>query len=212
MSMNKRASLALTVGTVAGLVTMAFHPSGHLRPSDVTDALVVRDIAVHALAISAMPLMLLGTLAITLRFEAERDFAIGAYVFFALGTVAMMSAAIASGFIASHLMRDLTEKPEAQDAIIKAVGYTAIINRSYAKVGTGLETAGIAIWSWTMLRTKVFPRSLAIYGLVYAVVVLALLLGGFLPLNVHDFGLIVLGQAVWIIWAAIELRREGAGV
>jgi len=205
MTTNERAKRSLIVGTVAGLVTMAFHPTGVHTVNEVTGPFIWRNVLVHGLAISALPLVIVGLLALTLRFTADRDLAVCAFAFFALGAIALMSAATASGFIASNLMASLVEKPEARDALVQAIGYTSVINRSYAKVGAGLETAGLGIWSWTMLRTSVFPRGLAIYGLIYGAIVLALLMSGNLPLDAHGFGVVVLGQAVWLIWAGMRL-------
>src|SRR5712671_3294624 len=98
MSNDRTAAIAIFAGIVCGLFTMALHPTGrdvvHNASAGTSNALVM---AVHALALIGQPLLLAGTLQLTLRLR--RDLAVGGYAFFALASVAVVVAVVASGFI-----------------------------------------------------------------------------------------------------------------
>jgi hypothetical protein len=59
-----------------------------------------------------------------------------------------------------------------------------------------------------MLRSGLFSRSLGIYGCVVAPLTLIAVLSGHVRLNVHGFGMVILGQAIWFISAGVLLWKE----
>jgi hypothetical protein len=188
---------------------MGLHPTG---PDVIADAagggrntLVT---GVHALALAAQPLMLLGTLGLTLRLAAQRELAASAYACYALATFAIVIAAVASGFIAPSVLSHYAGATgPARDAMAGAFHYTGIINRAFARVSVGFVALAILLWSAAMLRGGELARGVALYGLALGTVLLVALLAGRLSLDVHGFGAVVLGQAIWMTWTGVLLRR-----
>lgn len=208
MSTDRTAATALAIGSLAGLVTMALHPTGRDLAHSASGAAYTLATGVHVLAMLTQPLLLAGTLALTLRLRARRDVAIGAYTFFALASVAVVIAAAASGLLAPSFLRGLSRGDDAERAaMMSALHYTAHLNQAFATLFVMFSGVAILGWSWAMLAGRELSRALAIYGLVLGA---ALLLGPasrHLRLDIHGFGAVVLGEAVWMAWVAAHLWR-----
>lgn len=209
---DRGAALALVAGSLAGLVTMALHPTGRdaVRNASAGDHNTLLT-AVHALGLLAQPVVLAGVLALTRRLRARREVAVGAYAFFALASVAVVVAAVASGFIAPGVLRGYAEADEpARAAMQSALHYTGLVNQAFARVYVLFSGVAVLLWSWAMLPERALPRPLAAYGLVLGG---ALILGastGHLRLDVHGFGLVVLGEGAWMVCVAAQLWRGPA--
>lgn len=209
---DRSAAIALVLGSLAGLTTMALHPSGGdvVRNASVGGSNTFNT-GVHLLAVLAQPMLVAGTLAVTAHLRARRDFAIAGYVCFALASVAILVAAVASGLLAPDTVRGLSDASEAQRAtMLGALRYTGLVNRAFARVGVVLVGAAIVWWSIAMQGAREFPRALAVYGLVFGGALLAGIVTGVLQLDVHGFGLVVLGQGAWMVWVATRLWRGAA--
>jgi hypothetical protein len=210
MNTNRSAALALAAGSVAGLVTMATHPTGHTIVVNASGATPnTLNAAVHTLAIIAQPVILAGALAIVGRLRARRDLAVGGYVFLAIAGIAVIIAAAASGYMTLASLDGYATADEAgRRAMLDALRYTSVVNQAFASVHVTLSSIAILLWSIAILRGRELDRGLGILGLIVAPALLAGLASGVLHLDIHGFGLGVLTQAAWLMWAARCLWRE----
>jgi hypothetical protein len=213
MPTNRSASVALLAGCLAGLLTMALHPTGRdvvgHASTGGANALVT---AVHALALVGQSLLLAGTLALTLALRARRDVAVAAYVFYAVASVAVLVAAVASGFLAPSVLRGLDAADAvSRAAMMNALHFTGMINQAFAKVHVLLSGIALLLWSWAMLADRAFPRALAVFGLLLGSALVTGVASGYLRLDIHGFGLVVIGESAWLLWAAWRLRRIDTG-
>jgi hypothetical protein len=207
---DRSAAIAITVGSLAGLVTMALHPSGNDVAQDAahgTSNLLAP--AVHWLAIVAQPFVLAGTVALTVRLRERRDLAVGAFACFALASVAVMFAAAMSGLVFPAALRGVREADAAGRVLItNNLRYTGLLNQAFASVYVVLTALAVILWSSAMLAGRDMPRALAGYGLVLGVLLVLGIFSGHLSLGIHGFG-------VWLIWAArvlwVATRDEGSG-
>jgi hypothetical protein len=211
MSVNRSAAVALVGGFLAGLVTMALHPTGsdviHEASEGSSNVLVV---AVHVLALLGQGVVLSGALALTRELRRRRDLAIAGYVFFALGAVSVIFAAAASGLLAPTVLRGYGEASEASRAtMLQFLRYTGLLNQTFAKMNVMFSCVAILLWSVATFSGSELGRGLGIYGMVVAATLLAGIATGVLTLGVHGFGLVVLSQGVWLAWAAARLWRSG---
>lgn len=209
MTPDRNAAIALVTGSIAGLVTMSLHPTGQdVVQSAAAGAANARTAVVHSLALVALPLVLAGTLALTLRFRARRDLAVAAYIFFAVATVAVLIAGVASGFLAPAVLRGYAEADEqARAVMLNALHYTGRVNQAFAKVQVAFSGVAILLWSAAMLLGRELSRALAAFGMLLAAALLLGIVTGVLRLNIHGYGLVVLGVGVWMVWAAVLLWR-----
>ena len=191
----------MIAGAVMGLVTMAFHPTGGGHAALA--------LAVHALALAAVPLLFYGGWVLTRRLAAGGPVAELALAFYGVAAIATLLAATASGFLASDLIARAAElQGEARAAADALLHYNYALNQAFAKVFVAASSVAILLWSMEILRTRLLRRVAGILGCVVAVLTLLALFSGHLRLDVHGFGAVVLAQAIWLILAGAELIRQ----
>jgi hypothetical protein len=213
MNTDRTAALAIITGTVAGLVTMATHPTGHDVIRNASEgASNALNVSAHLLAIVAQPLVLGGTVAITRRLRARPDLAVGALIFFAMASVMVVIAATLSGLVATATLRGYADAaPGVQEAMHRDLAYTGALNQGLAKVHVALSAIAILLWSTAMLRAREFGRWIALYGLALGTLLAGLVATETLTLDIHGFGLVVITEGVWFVWAARTLWGRSPG-
>src|SRR2546430_2013854 len=97
MSEERKGGLALIFANVAGVLTMALHPVPHQMGDPQVRVL---NVAVHALAMLAAPVALVGGIAL-----ARRTGSLSAVVFQAFALVAAVFATAMSGLVISSLLQ-----------------------------------------------------------------------------------------------------------
>ena len=87
MQGNKLGGAAMIAGAIMQLITMAFHPTGHDVMRDTAGQGAVT-LAVHALALTAVPIAFYGGLVLTRRLSQRGQLAVLALVFYGTSAVA----------------------------------------------------------------------------------------------------------------------------
>ena len=188
---ERRAAIALLVGVVAPLLIMGMHPTG----ADITIGgarLVMINHMVHGVSLAAQPVVFLGLLGLWRSLRS--DVATAALVFYAFGIVAILSAAVLSGFVAPEVV---AERP--------LLFYTGQLNQGFAKVSVAAIGASLILWG-VALRFARLPAAAG--GIIGAVLVLGVLTGR-LHLSASGIVIVTLLQGIWIILVAALLLRGG---
>jgi hypothetical protein len=208
MTDNRMGGLALILGSLAGIVTMVFHPTGHdfFAPGQF-DSATRLGIAVHSLALASLPVSFLGALALSRRVWPRDRLAIAALVIFGFAVVAAMGAAVASGLVAPAVARQMVRAAQPEEAWRAVFHYTGHLNQGFVQVFVAASSVAIVLWSVSMVRSGAFARGVGYYGMVSGALILLALFSGRLRLNVHGFGLVFLVQAIWFISAGALLWR-----
>ena len=189
---------------------MALHPSGrdvvHNASLGASNGLVA---AVHTLAILGEALGLCGALAIAAKLRARLDLAAAGYVFFGLAGFTVIIAATASGFVAPWTVRGIEgiAAPE-RTAMFNDLHYTGLLNQAFARISVIFTGVALTLWSCAMLITVAFTRRIAWYGLVVGVVILIASASGYLRLDIHGYGFVVLATGLWQVAIASALWRS----
>ena len=205
MKINTAYGLALIVGTVGAIVTMAFHPTGfdpHASVEAVAHDMSIL-VGVHTLALLSVPLLVFGFVGVTMRAGWHRPEALLAFIIYALSAVAIMFAGIADGLINAALIPEMTGASDLKlQALKAALSYNFQFNQACAKVFVVGTSLAIILWSITLFRFGVLERRIGIIGWFISLAALFGLLSGHVHMSAHGFGLIVLLQAVWQLpWA-----------
>ncbi len=209
MTRENKAALALVVGTIGTLVTMGLHPTGaeSMQSASHGGSNIVGK-GVHVLALAVQPLLIAGMLVLTLQLRQALDMAVTAFIAFALGIVAVMIAAAASGLISMDLIADAVGQTGVQlEATMSQVHLAGAINQAFAKVYVGMMAAALILWSRAMRSSAHFPVALSWLGYTVGVLALAGILSGHLRLDVHGFGAVMIAQALWVLWTASAMRK-----
>jgi len=188
---ERRAAIALLVGVVAPLLIMGMHPTG----ADITIGgarLVMINHMVHGVSLAAQPVVFLGLLGLWRSLRS--DVATAALVFYAFGIVAILSAAVLSGFVAPEVV---AERP--------LLFYTGQLNQGFAKVSVAAIGASLILWG-VALR---FARLPAAAGVIIGAVLVLGVLTGWLHLSASGIVIVTLLQGIWLILVAALLLRGG---
>lgn len=207
MKQDKGAGVALIAGPLAGIITMALHPTGHALSADFAGVAPVNR-AVHALAIGGTIVTAYGLVRLSrqLAREALTDAALVSYAF---GAIAVMFAAIASGFIATDLTGSVMEAGAGARAFYDpAFDFGWSLNQATTRVYVMAASAGIGLWSIAMLGDRDFGRGLSGLGLLVALAASVATVWG-MPMDIRGFGAIALGHGIWFIWSGVRLLRQG---
>lgn len=211
MTDDRKSGLALIAGMLGTIITMALHPTFNdvAGQGSHTHFMMNLNVAVHALALIAMPVIFLGALGLTRRLDAPNRLAVAALVLFGFAEAAGMIGGTASGLIAPGLIRHLNDAAPGQDQIWRAVlDLEGRINQSFILLYVVASSAAIVCWSAAILRSSSFARWLGTYGCIFGPLTALAVLSGHVRLNVHGFGLVVLIDAVWFIGAGVALWRS----
>lgn len=207
-STERTGGIALIAGTLMSFVTMLLHPTGQELLADV-EGVSSAVIIAHTIAIAGIPVSLFGALAIRRRLAGVRDLADAGLILFGMSLVAVLIAAVASGFLApmtaKRLARATPEELEAAKALFR---YGGMINHAFAAVYVASLGAAMAVWSWGMRRIGSFGKGLPTLGLLVGLTLLGITFAGRLRLDVHHFGMIVIAQGIWMLWAGRRLIAD----
>jgi hypothetical protein len=208
MTDDRMSGIALIAGMAGSIITMAFHPTGHdLSVPEHSASMMQLNVAVHSLALVCIPILFLGALGLTRRLAAPNRLGLAGLVLFGFAEVAVMIAATASGLVAPGLFRHIAADPNMADTWRAVLTLNGHLNQAFAMVYVVASSAAIVLWSAAILRSSTFPRTLGIYGSILGPLTLFAVLSGHLRLNVHGFGMVVLGQAVWFVTVGVVLCR-----
>jgi hypothetical protein len=200
-------AIAIILGNIGGLITMAFHPTGAdlmNKPADVARQNELIAAAVHALAIISLPVLFFGLVGFCRKLGRESPIHLLGLITYGLGQVAVMSAAVISGFVGPALTRRI---PEADDAT-KNILYALLmnnhqINQGFSKVYVVAAGTAAVLWSIGLLRHGTLMKAIAVLGFIFGSASILGVFSGHLKLDVHGFGAFILAQAIWLILAAI---------
>jgi hypothetical protein len=211
MTKDRTSGVALIAGSAGMIITMILHPTGKVGPEGI-DAMVRMLVGVHALALASMPVLFLGTVGLSRRLGFPAGLAIAALVIFGFATVAVMNAAVFDGLVAPNLIRQIvTAAPEARDGWRLVFNYNSQLNQAFARLYAVGASMAIVLWSVAIVRDRALARSAGIYGCVLGALTLAGVFSGRLNPDVHGFGLIIFGQALWFILSGASLCRVREG-
>ena len=209
MTDNRMGGLALIAGSVGSIITMSLHPTGRdLFAPGQFRLMAHLTVVAHVLALASLPISFLGALALSKRLASPNRVGVGALVLYGFGVIASMNAAVVSGLVGPSLVREILDAaPPESDAWRIVFDYNGRLLHTFAGVFVAASSAAILLWSAAIVRGGALARGVGVYGCILGPLTLLGVFSGHLRLNVHGFGLVVLGQAVWFIIVGTLLWR-----
>ena len=209
--------ILLIAGALAGVFVMSFHPTAHDMIAGADAARQARlGVLVHAVALASVPVLFLGLLGLSRRLGSS-DLTTAALVFYGFGGAAVISAAVASGFVAPPVIQWLVAgrgEGGSTEAYHALLGYTSLWNQGFAKVSAVAVAVAILLWSVAIWRSgpppRRVPRAVGVSGAIVGAAVLIGILSGHLRLDVHGFAIVTVAQSAWLIWLGVVMCRERA--
>lgn len=212
MTDDRKSGIALIVGSIGGIVTMAIHPT---RAASLTGGqvahLAIGSAAAHTLAMVSLLMLFLGACGLVRRIAAMDRIAFAAFVIYGFACVAILIAAAVSGFIVPSIMlrmvRDVPAAAQQWRIVIEGIFQ---INQAFAGIYSVAASLAIILWSVSALRNGGFGRGIATYGCVISPLIILGVVTGHLRLNVHGMAVIVLAQAIWFVTVGAQLCSRPA--
>lgn len=210
MTDDRKAGIALIAGSLGGMLTMHIHPSGAVSittPAQLQHLAAASAIA-HSLALISVLLVFLGACGLTRRLGGPDRISFAAIVTYGFACVAVIIAAAISGFIVpqimSHMLRDAPANAHEWHIVMTGIFQ---INQGMAQIFSVGASLAIILWSVSVFRNRALSLWLAIYGCVFAPLTIAAISSGHLRLDVRGMAAVMLTQAVWFIFAGVQLCR-----
>jgi hypothetical protein len=144
----------------------------------------------------------------SIRRGLDKQTVLGGLIAQAIGTAAMIVAAMISGFVVPAIAaRYASAAPGNLTFAVQIIAICAGVNEIFARLGVIAMSLAIALWSVDLVLVRGAARIAAILGFAAgAFGVGVLLFGGHLTPPV--FGAIVLGQAIWYCAVGALLIRR----
>jgi hypothetical protein len=214
MTDNRKAGIALIVGSLAGVITMAIHPAGAATVSpDHVGHLVRMSGVAHALALGSMLLLFLGTCGLTRILSSPDRIAFSALVIFAFSVGALMIAAAISGWTIPDIMKLMVRDAGANSTQWKIVRDSIFqINQAMSRIYSVGAALSVTLWSASSLRQHQLSRGIALFGCMTAPLIAMLIFAGHLRLDVHGMMVVMLSEVVWFTGMGVSLLRENSAL
>ncbi|NJM53792.1 MAG: hypothetical protein HC846_10645 [Blastocatellia bacterium] len=211
MKHTKIYGIALIIGTLGGIITMVFHPTGHdllNQPDEIARRNELIATAVHVLAIISLPITFFGLLGFCRRLGLANPLVSLGLIVYGFGSIALMSAAVLSGLVGPVLTRKILEADEATKKILSAILRSNYeLNQGFDKIFVVATVVAFILWSILLLKKSRFMQLTAILGFIIGVLSLVGVFSGHLRMDIHGFGAFIFAQSVWLILVAIFMIR-----
>jgi len=209
--------IILFVASLLEVLAMLHHPS--VQTPDISQA--VEQIAkfstlsavVHGVLITLMLLIAYGFVDFAVRRGLHRPLIRAGAIGYGCGVVAMIGAALVSGFIITDLA-SLMPHATAVDLQInrQLLLLCRVLNQSCANFAVVAMSAGIVWWSLDLCRDSGSRRAVGVFGCLVGLVPALALMFGEIRLDVHGMTAVVAAQAAWnIAVAVLMVHREPLG-
>jgi len=204
MNHERASGLAMIAGSAGLIITLMLHPSdrGLFSPEHYESA-ARQLIAVHSLALLSLPIWFFGAVGLMRRLGWPGT---AGLVFYGFGSAAVMTAITFDGLVSPGLAKQIiaTTGTVGQGWRI-AFNYNSMIDQAFMRVFIVGSMAAIALWSAAILKTRVLPRGIGIYGLLLSAAGIIALVTGMMNSRPHVFGMAIVGEALWFIAAGVQL-------
>ena len=217
MTDNRKSGIAIIVGSLGGVVTMAIHPHGSagLTP-DQANHLAVTSAVAHSIAMVSFLLLFLGACGLTRHLTAFTQTSVSlsripfaALVTFALACFAILISTTVSGFIVPNILRHMVnDVPTTQSEYRLIISSIFQFNQAFAKIYTVAASAAIALWSMAAVRSGGIGKGIATFGCIVAPLVILGVIIAHIRLDVHGMGAVVLAHSIWWIVVGAQLAAK----
>src|SRR5205823_559417 len=209
MKDNRLGGIALIIGAVSGIITMAIHPvtGGHPISPAQFETLAPVLIGVHVLALAGIPFLFLGGLALTRLLDSPSRLALTALAIYSLSLIAVMIAPAISGLVGTGILRKLVAQSPGTEQWRIMMDYNYMINQAFDRIFVVASCGAIALWSLMIVKTRALSPAVGIYGLLIGcATVIAVALG--LRMDAHGFGLVIFGEGSWLVIVGCVMMRR----
>lgn len=167
---------------------------------------------VHGALIALMLLIVYGFVEFTTRRGINRPLVRAGAISYGFGVVAMVGAALVSGFVITGLA-PLIPHGTVPELLIgrQMLVLCGVLNRSCADFAVVAMSVGIFCWSLDLCRDTGSRRAIGVFGCFIGVLCALAMITGLVHLDVHGMIEVVFAQSAWNIGVAALLMANAFG-
>jgi hypothetical protein len=204
------AGLILILSALGSLIAAAHHPVIKVREANETFAQIGQSAFADRLVHGALILFLVAQLFAFCRFARQqgihRASVLLGLIFYVLGTVAMISAALVDGFFVPEIGASYLNLPSTADLGLALLRFCSIAIQLFTKSGVIAISVAILFWSISFARAGRRPLVAAFIG-VAAALWQIYILGHGSTITAHTIIFIVAAQILWNVAVGYLLIR-----
>jgi len=203
----------LAASSLLSLLFMLHHPSVAATATGQMVAEVSREallaMTVHGVLIAMLFVQFYSLTVLSVRLGLRRGPVIAGLTAQAAGVLAMLGAALISGFLVPDLAGHLGgASREALEMGRQQMSFAHLANQRLAQVGVVAMGLAMAMWSITLLADRGFTRLIGAAGLLLGSALVTAMLSGRITLHVHGMTLVLAILVVWYLAVAVQLIRR----
>lgn len=213
MKQDRISGVAIIVGSLLAVLTMALHPVGgslrnHFDYLQKTAPVIT---AVHVLALWAIAVQTFGLLGLHRALGPASAHVRAGLVAYVVAWIAVFGAALTNGLVTWQLIRRYPRLEGAEQAAMNVLWeYNGMVNHALDWVWIVATCLGTLFWSLATWRHGRAWRAASVFGLAVAAVGILSLLTGHLHMNVTGVGLFVFGYSTWAVAVGALLCRSAS--
>ena len=198
--------------TALSLLAIAHHPTLQISKIETGIEQVVRlaslDRLVHGVMIAITLALDFGYAIFSFRCGIHRQSVLVGLIAYAVGSAAIISAALIDGFVLPAIAEQYVSLPRAASAAATLFSFCAIEIETFTRFGLIATSVAILAWSAPLLRRSGSLQLAAVTGVVSALASVALLTMMRAPLNPQTLLLLLGAQSIWNLAVANVLLRR----
>jgi hypothetical protein len=203
--------LILVLTALGSLIAAAHHPVIKAREASEAFAQIqdsaVADRFVHGALILFLIAQLFAFCRFAWRQDVRRSPILLGLIFYILGTLAMISAALVDGFFVPEIGANyLNAAQPTADAGLALLRFCSIAIQLFTKSGVAAVSVAILLWSISLVRAGRGPLLAACVGVV-AAISQAYILGRGAAITAHTIPFVVAAQMIWNFVIGLLLIR-----
>lgn len=205
-TIEKHAGISMIIGALLATITMVLHPVG----GNIEHLIKISPVIMtsHIIALFSVPFMLFGFWGLTQRIGLNNTFSVMALITGSLGLVAVLIAGAINGLVVPFFVDTLKDaSPEKLEMAETVLSYGFSLNKAFDYIFIGAICEAFLLWSIAILKTKLFPKWIAMLGVTLGIGFLIALVSGFALVDLHGFRIFIFGIVLWIAAMGIMMQK-----
>lgn len=206
MTIERSAGIALLIGALLMLSTMALHPQGGSMKHLIETSRII--VISHSLALLAIPLLGVGFWGLLKRMGVDQFLPLLSFAMMTTGLIAGMLAATINGLALPIFIQNVQHSTTDVVSSVKPILSNNIaLNQAFDYVFLAAVSLSVLFWSIAILTLEKLSSWIGYLGLILSISALTMLISGFVFVNLHGFRLFIFSNVLWIILVGASLVR-----
>jgi len=211
MKQDRISGIAIIVGSLMAILTMALHPVGGDLQRDIDYLTRAAPVAfwVHVLALVAIAVQAFGFVGFFRSLGPDLAFARAGLISLIIAWIAVFGAAVAGGILSTGIVELYPQLDASEQTAMHVLwNYNGMVNQTLGRIWVVGTCLGVLPWSALMWPHSIPWKIASVLGLAVGGIGLLSIVTGQLRLNVAGASLFVAGFSLWAVLVGGLLCRR----